>query len=74
MDKRIVVEHPSGLHQILGIGPKDEQPEAFISIKEGVEIDGVLSALNLVAAKRSYWLYRPLMLPEKTTRYDPAQR
>lgn len=77
--KRIVLQHASGLTQILGVGPvddkgNDEQPQTFIPVTEGVECDGKVQPLNLVASRRSYWLYKPLMLPMRAKDFNPRQR
>lgn len=61
--KRIVLQHPSGLHQILGrLEPEEAVPE-FVDYDKGVTIEGKPVALNLVTVKGHYILYRPLMLP-----------
>lgn len=80
--KRIVLQHPSGLMQILGV--VDEQPVALLPAEAGVRINGEPAALNLVAAKRSYFLYKPLMAPQREAQmlheeperplYDPRQQ
>lgn len=61
--------------QILGVAPSDEsQPDEFIPLEAGVLINGRPSPINLVAAKRSYWLYRATMKPNSTKVYDRNQR
>lgn len=61
--------------QILGEGPADgSQPDDFLPVEAGVLINGVPTAINLVAGKRHYWLYRPVMKPESTKVYDRSQR
>lgn len=61
--------------QIMGVGPEDgSQPDELIPEEAGVLIDGRPVAVNLVACKPTYWLYRPVMKPESTKVYDRNQR
>jgi hypothetical protein len=70
MIKRIVLQHQSGLMQILGVGPAEGQPREM----EATLISGKLTEVNLVAAKRTYGLYRPVMMPEKRKTFNKEQR
>lgn len=69
--KRIVLEHANGMMQILGWVP--DQPADYIGPEAGVTINGQPVALNLITSKRTYHLYRRLMLPGVPT-FDPRQR
>lgn len=61
--KRVVLKHPSGLHQILGT--TDEQPDAFAGPEAGITINGERVAVNLVAAKPRFYLYTVVQAPMK---------
>lgn len=67
--KRIVIAHTSGMMQI--IGWSDEQPPPMIR-----SLDPADGQYCLVEAKRTYYLYKPLMVPA-TGRlgetFDPRQ-
>ena len=54
--KRIVLQHPDGMMEIIGMS--EVQPPDLISTPGG--------PINLVAVKRSYYLYRPVMSPSET--------
>jgi hypothetical protein len=71
VNKRIVLKHPSGLYQILG--EIDAQPDEWMPVEAGVVIDGKPTALCLIAAHRTYYLYVPLMRPTTKT-FDPRQQ
>ena len=66
--KRIVIQHPDGLMQIAGLSEGDAQPPAMVVGPDG--------PLCLVAAKRLYYLYKPLMVPSTgrlNETFDPRQ-
>ena len=76
MIRRIVLQHPNGIYQILGIGPVDEQgndtmPDDYIPMEAGVTIKGIPTEINLVTSKRTYWLYKPVVAPQHT--FDERQ-
>lgn len=66
--RRIVLRHPSGLHQILGAN--DQQPEAF----GVVTLNGKLTALSLIAAKPRYYLFTIVDKPEGLGQFHSEQR
>lgn len=75
-DKRIVLEHTSGLmnglHSILGL--ESEAPSPLQEFVPDVDMKDHHAPCSLVAVKRSYVLYRELMLPEQTKAFDRSQR
>lgn len=78
---RVVLEHTkgtwAGLHQILGTVDQvkagmgvGELPAYIPDINFGDRINGA----SLVACKRSYVLYRELIVPEGLKSFNPEQR
>jgi hypothetical protein len=65
VNKRLVFQHPSGLMQIFGHQADDAQPPSML-VYVAAE-----APLCLVAAKRSYYLYKPLMLPRTRSDFNP---
>lgn len=59
--KRLVLLHQNGLHQILGWC--EGQPKELLAEDAGVTINGQPVALNLVACKRTYYIYKQVMVP-----------
>lgn len=53
-DRRVVVQWPDGQWQIVGY--TDKQP---------ADIMGSVVAHGLIACRRSYYLYRPIVAPEQ---------
>ena len=49
-------------------------PDDFIPVEAGITIDGVATAVNLIAAKRTYWLYTPVMKPSGLKAFHDEQR
>jgi hypothetical protein len=65
MNKRLVVRYPDGMEQIFGYS--EIQPPDVMTISRQV--------LNLVAVKRSYYLYKPMVVPaDSHMRYSKDQR
>lgn len=77
-DKRLVLLHLNGplagIHQITGarsqLGHPDQPPPTALAItREGKEVP-----VGLVASKRTYWLYKEVMVPQGLGTFDRAQR
>ena len=78
---RVVLEHTqgiwSGIHQILGTTDQVKQnmgvgelPAYIPDIQFGDRVNGA----SLVSCKRSYVLYRELVIPDGLQPFNPAQR
>lgn len=77
IEKRIVLLHPSGLHQILGVSPANGQPPALLGDNPAhgqIFVAGQPTIVNLVQAKHRYYVYKPVMAPRTTKSFNPAQR
>lgn len=59
-EKRVVLRHPNGLHQILGVSL--EQPPSFLELQRAT-VDGLSLPINLVAAKPRYYLFTIVQPP-----------
>lgn len=71
LEKRIVLKHPNGLHQILGA--TIEQPASFLQLARA-DVDGQSVPINLVASKPRYYLFTVLQKPEGLGTFDAQQR
>lgn len=59
--KRIVLQRPDGIFQILGVA--NEQPDDLLPLTCD---DGTQGPINLVASKRTFYLYRMVQSPSET--------
>jgi hypothetical protein len=69
--KRLVLRHPNGLHQILGVSV--EQPASFLELHRAT-VDGATVPINLVAAKPRFYLFTVVQKPEGLGTFHEQQR
>jgi len=67
MTKRLVLQYPDGTMQIFARmedGDDVPQPASLVTLPG-------IGPINLVASKRSYYLYKPVMAPQTSSDYNP---